>query len=496
MNSNEQTESVLDHPFVRHPNRTFLALSLPVLVSLVAEPLTGLVDTAFVAQLGAAPLAALGVGSAALSVVFWIFNFLSIGAQTNVAQAIGAGDPQRAARSMGLGLLLAALFGVGSMVAGGVLAEPLARGLGAEGAVLAYAESYMLVRLLGAPAVIALLVAFGVLRGLQDMRTPLWVAMAVNALNIVLDWLLIFGMGPVPAMGVTGAAAASTAAQWLGAIWASLVVVRRLGWPSHLPTQEGRTLLRVGGDLFLRTGFLTIFLLLATRAATTLGPESGAAHQAVRQFWIFAALGLDALAITAQSLVGYFLGAGWVSQARRVAKLACLWSAAMGVLLSIGMWLLRAPFAALLAPPATHDLFFSAWLLSAVVQPLNALAFATDGIHWGTGDFRYLRNAAFAAMGVGVIALLGLEAASTLSLAWIWLVTGGWIAVRGVLGIVRIWPGVGRAPLSQPDRIQNAGTDRKARGDGFKSSRTPVEDHSLSLQPSTHSSIDTGKERI
>ncbi|MCS6826332.1 MAG: MATE family efflux transporter [Caldilinea sp.] len=442
----------MHHPFVLHPHRTLLTLSLPVLVSLVAEPLTGLVDTAFVAQLGAAPLAALGVGSAALSAVFWIFNFLGIGAQTEVAQALGAGDRRRAARVMGLGLLLAMLFGFGSIVVGAVLVTPIARGLGAEGAVLTDAESYILVRLFGAPAVIASLAAFGVLRGLQDMRTPLWVALAVNALNIALDRLLIFGAGPIPAMGVTGAATASTLAQWLGAIWASIATVRRLGWPSHLRVQEARTLLRVSSDLFLRTACLTVFLLLATRTATHLGPESGAAHQAVRQFWIFAALGLDALAITAQSLVGYFLGAGWVTQARRVAKIACLWSAGMGALLGMGMWLFRNPFAALLAPPEAHSLFFSAWLLAAVVQPLNALAFATDGVHWGTGDFRYLRNAAFVAMAVGVTALLGLEAADAASLAWVWLSTDVWIAVRAALGVVRIWPGVGRAPLSQPDR--------------------------------------------
>ena len=94
-------ESAL-HPFIRHPHRTVLALSAPVLFSLVAEPLTGLVDTAFVAQLGAAPLAALGVGTAALSSIFWVFNFLGIGAQTDVAQALGAGEARRATRILSL----------------------------------------------------------------------------------------------------------------------------------------------------------------------------------------------------------------------------------------------------------------------------------------------------------------------------------------------------------------------------------------------------------
>ncbi|MBE2238698.1 MAG: MATE family efflux transporter [Caldilineaceae bacterium] len=448
---NKPTDSQAPHPFIRRPHRTILALSTPVLLSLVAEPLTGLVDTAFVAQLGAAPLAALGVGAATLSSVFWVFNFLGIGAQTDVAQAIGAGEERRAARIMGMALMLAWLFGLAIIAVGFLLMTPMARALGAEGEVLAYAEAYMGMRLFGAPAVLTLLVVFGILRGQQDMRTPLWIALAVNGVNIVLDALLIRGFGPIPALGVAGVAAASTVAQWIGAAWAITVVVRRLGWPARLRIAEARTLLRVGGDLFLRTGLLTGFLLLTTRAATTLGAESGAAHQAVRQFWIFAALGLDALAITAQSLVGYFLGAGWVTQARRVAGIAALWSVALGVLLGGGMWLFRQGIADLLAPADAHALFFPAWLLSAIVQPINALAFVTDGIHWGTGDFRYLRNAMFAATVAGVTGLWGIEAAGVVSLAWIWIVIDGWIVIRATFGVVRVWPGVGAAPLGRSD---------------------------------------------
>ncbi len=444
-------ESAL-HPFIRHPHRTVLALSAPVLFSLVAEPLTGLVDTAFVAQLGAAPLAALGVGTAALSSIFWVFNFLGIGAQTDVAQALGAGEARRATRIMGMALTLAGLFGLAIVAVGYLLNEPIARALGADADVLRYAVEYMNVRLLGAPAVLGLLVAFGVLRGQQDMRTPLWIALALNAINVVLDALLIGGFGPVPALGVAGVAAASTIAQWIGAAWAVTVVVRRLGWPAHLRVSEARSLLRIGGDLFLRTGLLTGFLLLTTRTATSLGAESGAAHQAIRQFWIFAALGLDALAITAQSLVGYFLGSGWVSEARRVAGVAALWAVVLGALLGLGMWLFRDGIATLLVPPVAHALFFPAWLLAAAVQPINALAFVTDGIHWGTGDFRYLRNAMFVATGAGALGLWGIEAAGIASLLWVWIVTDGWIAIRAIAGVLRVWPGIRSAPLAQPDR--------------------------------------------
>ena len=246
-----------DHPFVERPNRTLLALAVPVFFSLIAEPLTGLVDTAFVSRLGAEPLAALGVGTAALSSIFWIFYFLAIGTQTNVAQALGQEDEARATSMTSLALLISVLAGVGLIFAGWLLAPWIASLLGAEGIMQAQATEYMRIRLFGAPAMLAMLTAFGALRGIQDMRSPLWIALAVNGLNIVLDALIILGFGPLPALGIAGAAAASALAQSLGAVWAVAVVLRKLGWSRDFKIGEVRRLLQIGGDLFLRTGLLT-----------------------------------------------------------------------------------------------------------------------------------------------------------------------------------------------------------------------------------------------
>ncbi|MEM6337411.1 MAG: MATE family efflux transporter, partial [Bacteroidota bacterium] len=101
--SHPQPEAVR---FNERPHRTFVALSIPVLFSLVAEPVTGLVDTAFVAQLGAEALAGLGVGTIVLSGVFWAFNFLGIGTQTEVAQAFGGEATARARQITGLAMAL------------------------------------------------------------------------------------------------------------------------------------------------------------------------------------------------------------------------------------------------------------------------------------------------------------------------------------------------------------------------------------------------------
>jgi MATE family multidrug resistance protein len=413
-----------------------LALSLPVLLSLIAEPVTGLVDTAFVARLGAAPLAALGVGTMVLSSVFWIFNFLSIGTQTEVAQASGGGTPARAARMGTLALLLGLILGT----------------LLATGTVASEARTYIRIRLFGAPAVLVTIAAFGALRGMQDMRTPLLVAVGINALNVLLDAVLIFGWGPVPPLKIGGAAAASSLSWWIGALWAVMAVRRRVGFADWVPFAEVRGLLRVGGDLFVRTGLLTLFLLLATRMATRIGADTGAAHQAIRQVWVFTALFLDAFAISGQSLIGYFVGAGHRAVARRVAGIVCLWSAGTGVVLAVIMWCGRSLVVAALVPPTAAAVFLPAWLVAAAAQPLNALSFATDGIHWGTGDFRYLRNAVATATACGAVALALVDEGRPNALSLIWAATAGWIMVRAFFGLLRIWPGVGKSPLTLPAR--------------------------------------------
>lgn len=436
------------HPFVQTPHKTLFRLAVPVLLSLVAEPLTGLVDTAFVAALGATALAGLGVGTVALSSIFWIFNFLGIGSQTEVAQALGRQNRVRAAQLSGLAMNLAAGIGLVLIIGGWFLIEPVAAALGASGSIQRDAVSYMQIRLFGAPAVLLMLAAFGILRGAQDMRTPLWVTLAVNTLNIMLDGPFIFGLGPLPALGIAGAAWASVLAQWLGTVWVVWLVIKRLGVPGRIKMGDAANLMHVGFDLFVRTGVLTLFLLIAARSATLMGPDGGAAHQAIRQVWVFTTLFLDAFAITGQSLVGYFLGANWPAQVRRVAQVVCGWSLATGGMLALAMLVGQQAVVSLLVPASAVALFGPAWWISALTLPVNALAFATDGLLWGAGDFAYLRNAMALATAAGLGGLMFIDPATPNALIWIWLVTAGWITLRAATGVLRVWPGIGNSPFN------------------------------------------------
>jgi MATE family multidrug resistance protein len=292
------------------------------------------------------------------------------------------------------------------------------------------------------------------MRGLQDMKTPLWIATGMSLLNIALDAVLIFGLGPIPALGIAGAAWATVVSQGLAAVVAIDRVIRRLGFTFAFDLSRARALFVVGRDMVIRTGSLLLFLVISTRVALQLGAESGAAHQAIRQSWMLIAFLLDAYAATAQSLIGYFIGAGRLATALRVAKVALGWGVATGAALAILLLLAEGGVAALLVPREAWDVFASAWLVFALSQPLNAISFVTDGIHWGTKDYAYLRNAMVVSGVVGLGLLYGLSVREDVaSLELVWGVTAVWVAVRAGFGWIRIWPGVGAAPL-RPDHAQ------------------------------------------
>ena len=279
------------------------------------------------------------------------------------------------------------------------------------------------------------------------MKTPLVIAVGLNLVNIALDYALVFGLGPVAPMGLAGVAIASVVSQWGGAGFAWIAAQRRLGGAALPDPKSFGALFVVGRDLVVRTASLLFFLLLATRASTQLGESEGAAHQAIRQAWVFGAFLLDAWAASAQSLIGFFLGASETRMARRVAGISCGWALVSGIALMLAMLALESSAIWLLVPPEAESIFRSAWWIAAIAQPLNALSFVTDGIHWGTGDYRYLRNVMILATVTGGVALMTLPTDWSGSFVLVWWITVAWIGLRAVFGLLRIWPGIGAARL-------------------------------------------------
>ncbi|MDX1449349.1 MAG: MATE family efflux transporter [Acidimicrobiia bacterium] len=386
--------------------RAILALSVPALGSLAADPVLSLVDTAFVGRLGAVPLAALGVDTALFAFAFSIFNFLAYATTPMVAQARGRGDisgsgviVQRAiALALGLGALSTAFLWL--------LAEPLVRLMQAAPEVVDPAVSYLRIRAFAVIALLVITAANGAYRGFKDTRTPLYVTVAVNGLNVVLDWWFIFGLG----LGLEGAALATVAAQWVGAfVFLGLLrtVARREVWPrGRIRVIDLRPFLSVGSILVLRTLLLMISLTIAAAAAARVGTVEVAAHQVVAQLWFLLAMIIDALAIAAQALVAELEGADDHSGARALSTRLLRWGVAGGVVLGLAIGVGGHAVAPLFSTdPAVVAAIRSVVVIAAVMQPVAAWVFVADGVFLAKLRMRLLAGSTAAGLGALVLVL-------------------------------------------------------------------------------------------
>ena len=390
----------------RH-DRAIAALAIPALGSLIADPVLSLVDTAFIGRVGTDELGALGVASAVFALGFFVFNFLEYGTTTEVARAIGRDDVRAAGRATVTSLVLAAVCGVGVSALLVLLRDPIAGGLGAVGGVRGGAVTYIGIRALAAPAVLVVRAAHGAYRGYQNTRTPFAVALGLNAVNLVLDPILIFGLD----WGIAGAAWATVAAQWIGAMWFLGLLWRgraRYGLDGARPVAgEVWAFLRVGRDLAIRTGALLVTFTLATGVAARVSDVAIAAHQVLSQVFLFLALAMDALAIAAQALVAKVLGSGDRDAARELSDRLAI----IGSVLGVGLLALLAALAPFLpgwftSDPIARAAIESAYPILVLIQPVAAIVFVWDGVFIGAGDFGFLAWAMVAASGVAVALLL------------------------------------------------------------------------------------------
>ena len=409
-------------------DREILRIGLPALGALAADPLVSLVDTAFVGRLGAVALAAVAISSAIYGAVFAVFNFLEYAVTPLIAQSIGAGDRAEAGRFTVAALAVSVIGGVIASIGLIVFGEALLRAFGANAEVLDSATVYLRIRALAVPALLVILVGHGAFRGYQDTRTPLIVTLGLNAVNLVLDPILIFGLG----WGIAGAAWATVTAQWLGAAWFAILFfgTRRdaLAISFGRPQRRAVGLLAgAGRALIVRNASLLAALTAATVVAARVGTAAVAAHQIAMQLWIFMALVIDAFAIAGQAIVGKELGGGNRGEARQVSNRLLALGVSFGVLLGLGLAALSPWLGSWFTNDAAVVAAFGSILPFLIfMQPINGLVFVWDGIAIGAAAFPYL---AWSTMAAGATAIAFLVAVS----AHGWGLVGVWVGIVALM---------------------------------------------------------------
>lgn len=374
----------------RQHDREIVSLALPAFGALVAEPLFLMVDSAIVGHLGTPQLAGLAIAAALLSTAVSVFVFLAYATTAAVARRVGAGDLPAATRQGMDGIWLALLLGT-AVVALTLPAAPwLVDVFGASDTAAPHAVTYLRISSLGIPAMLVVLAATGVLRGLQDTRTPLYVAIGGFAANGALNLGLVYGAG----LGVAGSAWGTVIAQCGMAVAYLVVVVRgaRRHGASLRPDASGiRASARAGVPLLVRTLSLRAVLMIATAVAARLGDTEVAAHQIILSLWSLMAFALDAIAIAGQAIIGRYLGADDPDGARQVCRRMVQWGVVSGVVLGALLVLARPLYVPLFTrDTAVHDALLPALLVVALSQPIAGVVFVLDGVLMGAGDGPYL----------------------------------------------------------------------------------------------------------
>lgn len=399
----------------RITHRRVLNVALPIVLANATVPILGAVDTAVVGQMGqAAPIGAVGLGAVILTALYWIFGFLRMGTTGLAAQAQGAGQAGEVAALLTRVLMIGAVAGLaviavqGALFAGAFLLAP------ASAEVEAMARDYMQIRVMSAPAAIALYGVTGWLIALERTRAVLVIQLWMNGANIALDLWFVLGLG----WGVEGVAWATFLAEWSGlalGLWFCRAAFRVPAWRDWARVFDRVALARmmaVNTDILIRSLLLQGIFLSFLFLAAGEGDVVLAANQVLLQFLHITAYALDGFAFAAEALVGQAMGARNRAGLRRSAVLASLWGAGSVVVLALAFALAGGMIVDLMTTAPDVRAVARAYLPWMVAAPVLGLApWMLDGIFIGatrTRDMRDMMVVSFAVYGAAVLVLLPL----------------------------------------------------------------------------------------
>lgn len=426
----------------RTVDRDILRLAIPSLGALIAEPIFVMTDSAFVARVSTTSLAGLGLASTVLTTVVGLSVFLAYSTTAAVARAFGAGKVREAvARGVDASWLALAIGAVCTTLLA-ALAHPLLTLFGASDEVTAQAVIYLRISAFGLPAMLAVQATTGLVRGMQDARLPLVVAVGGALLNIPLNAALIFGAD----MGIAGSAVGTVISQWLMAA-ALLTAVVRYARGRDVPLRpQIHGVMATGREsvpMLVRTISLRVVTIVTVVVAARLGEVQLAAHQLATTVFMLLSLALDSLAIAGQALTGRHLGAAQTDMVHAVTRRLTRWGIGGGAV--VGLVLLGASYLVpgIFTPdPAVQaNLQAALWVL-VIAQPIAGYVFVLDGVLMGAGDAPYLAKAGAitaAAVMPGAIAVGVLTPAGPLGTAALWVATNLlYMVARGISLGVRV----------------------------------------------------------
>lgn len=415
-------------------------LAIPALIAGIAEPILSITDTAIIGHIdinATESLAAVGIVGAFISMLIWVFGQVRSAISSIISQYVGANklDEIKELPAQAIAMIVASSLLVLA------LSYPFSRQIfqfyNASDQILDYCIAYFNIRIFGFPFALFVFAFFGTFRGLQNTFYPMIIAIIGASLNIVLDFILVYGIeGYIPAMHVEGAAYASVIAQVVMAIISLVLLLKktaislRLSFTLHA---EVPRLLNMIGNLFIRTIALNVALYLATSYATDYGKEYIAAYTISINIWLLGAFMIDGYSSAGNILSGKLLGAKEYKSLVILSNKLFKYGIVIGTIIAV----LGAVFYNAIGRIFTNETlvleqFYTVFWIVLITQPINAITFIFDGMFKGMGEMKYLRNLLILATGLVFVPTLLIFDYLNYKLIAIWLAFTCWIIARGL----------------------------------------------------------------
>ncbi|NNK87533.1 MAG: MATE family efflux transporter [Flavobacteriaceae bacterium] len=420
-------------------------LAIPALISGVSEPILSITDTAVVGNIdvhATESLAAVGIVGAFISMLIWVLGQTRSAISTLVSQYLGADKLDEIRNLPAQAIFIITSLSIIIIVLTYPLAGPIFKLYNASDLILNYSIDYYRIRVFGFPFALYTIAIFGTFRGLQNTFYPMIIALSGTLTNVILDFILVYGIGDlVPAMNIEGAAYASLIAQLVMAGLSTFFLLRKTSIPlrpSFPFSKEIKSFVLMILNLFVRTLALNVTLYYASAFSTAYGKQYIAAYTIAINLWFLSAFVIDGYASAGNILSGRLLGAGdykgLINLSNRLIKYGIILGVVMAVIGLISFKVVGNVFS---NDPEVLEEFNRVFWVVCAMQPFCALAFIFDGIFKGLGKMRFLRNVLLFATFLIFLPILFALDAQGLKLYAIFTAMTMWIIARGLPLIIK-----------------------------------------------------------
>ena len=415
-------------------------LAIPALIAGVAEPLISITDTAIIGNIdfnAKESLGAVAIVGSFLSMLIWVFAQTRSAVSSIISTYLGSNKLEEVKTLPAQAILIIVSLSVIVISLTYPFAEYIFEIYGAKQRILAYAVEYYKIRIIGLPFTLFVFTIFGTFRGLQNTLYPMLIAISGALLNVVFDWILVYGIeGWIPAMNIKGAAYASVISQLVMAVVAGYLLLKKttISLKFVLPfNKEIPRLIKMVFDLFLRTIALNAALIFAVYKATSYGTNTLAAYGIGIQLWLFGAFFIDGYSSAGNILSGRLLGAKEYDTLLSLGRKLIIYGLSSGVFLAgIGFLFYDFIGEVFIKDAAVLQRFYDVFWIILIMQPLCAITFIFDGMFKGMGFTAFLRNLLLLSTLLIFIPSLLVFDTYNYKLEGVWFTFSLWILARGI----------------------------------------------------------------